>query len=283
MDHKMFVKKLIVVMAGATIYALAMNLFLIPGKIYASGFAGVAQLLYSIGKEYFDITLSTGLLLLLFNIPIVFVAWKKIGKSFTFFSFMSVATMTLALEIIPIVNVSPDVLINAIFGGIIGAIGVGITLKVGASTGGMDVIALIISMAKDKSIGTYIFIFNAGIIICAGLLYGWSQSLYTIISLYASSRVIDAIHTRHVKVTVFIVTTKPEEIASEIYSTIGRGITALPATGAYTKENKNMLMIVLTRYELFELRQIIKKIDDRAFVNVVQSEEILGNFRKSYI
>lgn len=93
----------------------------------------------------------------LFNIPVVILAWKKVGKAFTFFSFLCVIFMTLFLEIIPVRAVSNDIILNAIFGGIISAIGVGVALKWGASTGGLDIIAMILSKIKDKPVGTYFF------------------------------------------------------------------------------------------------------------------------------
>lgn len=146
--------------------------------------------------------------MLLLNIPVTILGWKKVGKSFTVYSFISVAATTLFLGIIPIQALSKDIILNAVFGGVILAVGVGITLKFGASTGGLDIIALILSRVKDRPIGTYMFILNAIIIVLAGLLYGAEKSLYTLVTLYTTTRVIDVIHTRHVKLTAMIVTKK---------------------------------------------------------------------------
>ncbi|MFX3624100.1 MAG: YitT family protein [Ectobacillus sp.] len=267
-------------MIGGLLNAIGMNLFLIPANVYASGFAGLAQLLSRILGDFTPISISTGTLYILFNIPVVLLAWKKVGKSFTLFSFISVAFMTLFLEIVPIKTVSHDIILNAVFGGVISSIGVGLTLKWGASTGGLDIVAMILSRVKDKPLGTYIFLFNALIIIAAGYLYGWEKALYTLVSLYASTRVIDAIHTRHVKVTAFIVTKKGAELRKAIHARLVRGITTLPATGAFTNETKEMLMIVITRYEMYDLQKIISSVDSSAFVNVVHTESVLGLFRR---
>ncbi|MER2142060.1 MAG: YitT family protein, partial [Priestia megaterium] len=204
-------KKAIVVLVGALLNALALNLFLIPANVYSSGFTGVAQLVSSIVTDYTPFTISTGVLLLLLNIPVTILGWKKVGKSFTVYSFISVAATTLFLGIIPIQALSKDIILNAVFGGVILAVGVGITLKFGASTGGLDIIALILSRVKDRPIGTYMFILNAIIIVLAGLLYGAEKSLYTLVTLYTTTRVIDVIHTRHVKLTAMIVTKKGVE------------------------------------------------------------------------
>ncbi|MEW9109121.1 YitT family protein [Cytobacillus gottheilii] len=269
-------KKIIIVLAGALLNAIAMNFFLIPANVYASGFAGVAQLLSGMLGSF----ASTGILLFILNIPVTILAWKKVGKSFTVYSFISVFSMSLFLELIPIIHLSGDILLNAVFGGVIAAVGVGITLKWGASTGGMDIIAMVLSRLKDKPVGTYFFTLNAIIIITAGVLYGWEKALYTLVTLYASTRVIDAIHTRHEKLTAMIITKKQDEMKKAIHDRLVRGITIIPAKGAFTNETREMLMIVITRYELFDLERIIKEVDPNAFTNVVQTAGIFGFFRK---
>lgn len=270
------IKKVVIVLCGALLNAIAMNFFLIPANVYASGFAGTAQLLANIFGGY----ASTGILLFILNIPVTIIGWKKIGKAFTLYSFISVLAMSIFLEVIPVRHYSEDILLNAVFGGVIGAVGVGLTLKWGASTGGMDIIAMILSRMNDRPIGTYFFTLNAIIIVTAGYLYGWEKALYTIVALYASTRVIDTIHTRHVKLTAMIVTKKSDEMKKAIHEKMVRGITTIPAKGAFSNESKEMMMIVITRYELFDLERIIKQVDPQAFTNIVQTVGVFGFFRK---
>ncbi len=267
-------------MAGALLNAIAMNLFLIPANVYSSGFAGIAQLLSRVLSDYTPLHVSMGFLLLVLNIPVAILGWMKVGRSFTIYSFLSVVLSSIFLSIIPIHKVSYDILLNAVFGGVILAVGVGITLKWGASTGGLDIIAMVLSRMKDKPVGTYMFILNGIIIAAAGLLYGWEKALYTLVTLYTSTRVIDAIHTRHEKLTAMIITKKADELKKEIHSKLVRGITLIPAKGAFSNENRDMLMIVITRYELFDLERIIKEVDPKAFTNIVQTAGIYGFFRK---
>ncbi|MBN6887577.1 uncharacterized membrane-anchored protein YitT (DUF2179 family) [Cytobacillus horneckiae] len=269
-------KKIIIVVIGALLNAFAMNFFLIPANVYASGFTGVAQLLSSILNG----AISTGILLFILNVPVAIFAWKRVGRSFTIYSIVSVALMTLFMEVLPIVHISHDILLNAVFGGVIAAIGVGITLKWGASTGGMDIIAMILSKMKDRPIGTYFFTLNAIIIITAGLLYGWEKALYTLVTLYASTRVIDAIHTRHEKLTAMIITKKQDEMKKAIHNRLVRGITIIPARGAFSNDNKEMLMIVISRFELFDLQRTIQEVDPAAFTNIVNTADVYGVFRK---
>jgi uncharacterized membrane-anchored protein YitT (DUF2179 family) len=272
--------KIIVVLVGALLNAIGLNLFLIPANVYSSGFTGLSQLFSSILEEYTPFYISTGILLLLLNIPVAILGWLKVGRTFTLYSFLSVAATTVFLEIIPLQSLSNDILLNAVFGGVILAVGVGITLKYGASTGGLDIIAMVLSRMKDKPVGTYIFMLNSVIIFTAGLLYGWEKALYTLVALYATTRVIDVIHTRHVKLTAMVVTKKADALKKAIHSKLVRGITMIPAKGAFTNESKDMMIIVITRYELYDLEKIIKEVDPNAFTNIIQTTGIFGFFRK---
>ncbi|AXN40167.1 YitT family protein [Peribacillus butanolivorans] len=274
------IRKILIVIVGAFLNAIAMNFFLIPANVYASGFTGVAQLLSRMIGSFAPFNISTGILLLLLNIPVTILAWRKVGKSFTFYSFLSVILMSLFMEIIPITRWSPDILLNAVFGGVIAAVGVGITLKFGASTGGMDIIAMLLSRKKDKPVGTYLFLLNGVIIVTAGAVYGPEKALYTLVTLYTSTRVVDAIHTRHEKLTAMIITKKSEELKQAIHAKLVRGITRVPAKGAFTNESKEMLLIVITRYELYDLERIIKEVDPHAFTNIIETSGIVGTFRR---
>ena len=273
-------KKIMIVIIGALFNAVAMNLFLIPANIYSSGFTGVAQLLSTLLATYAPFTISTGIILFILNVPITIIAWKKVGRSFTVYSFFSVVLMTVFMEVIPVYKMSPDILLNAVFGGVIAAVGVGITLKYGASTGGMDIIAMLLSRVKDKPVGTYLFLLNGVIIVTAGAIYGPEKALYTLVTLYTSTRVIDAIHTRHEKLTAMIITKKGDELKHAIHSKLIRGITTVPVKGGYTNENKEMLLIVVTRYEQYDLEKTINEVDPQAFTNILQTTGIVGLFRK---
>jgi uncharacterized membrane-anchored protein YitT (DUF2179 family) len=273
------VKKASIVLFGALLGAIALNFFLIPANVFSSGFTGIAQLVSGMLQNT-ALPISTGILLFVLNIPVVILAWLKIGKSFTIYSLISVGATTLFLELIPITKISDDILLNAVFGGVIAAIGIGLTLKWGASTGGMDIVVLVLSRMKDRAVGHYFFILNGLIIITAGFVFGWEKALYTLVTLYVTSRVIDVIHTRHEKLTAMIVTKKGDELRQAIHDKLVRGITMVPAKGAFTKEDKDLLIIVITRYELYYLEKIINDVDPSAFTNIVNTAGIYGVFRR---
>lgn len=273
-------KRIAVVILGSLLLAVSLNFFLINANVYASGFAGAAQLTSSVFNDFFGIGVGTGILLFLFNIPVLILGWFKVGKGFTIYSIISVICATIFLEILPVLSISDDIILNAVVGGVIGGVGIGISLKLGASTGGMDIVAMVLSRLRDKPIGTYFLLLNGVIIVLAGFLYEPENALYTMLALYVTTYVIDMIHTRHEKVTAMIITRKAEELQQAIHSKMVRGITILPAKGAYSKEDKNMLYLVITRYELYDLETIISEIDPNAFTNIVQTAGIFGFFRK---
>ena len=267
-------QKILAVIIGALFIAAGLNFFLIPANVFASGFTGVAQIIATV------IPLSTGVLLFILNVPVAILGWMKIGKSFTVYSFVNVALTTFFLELIPVWQSSPDILLNAVFGGVILAIGAGIPLKWGSSSGGLDIIALILSRVSDRPVGIYFLGLNSVIVITSGLLFDPEKALYTLVTLYVSSRVIDAIYTRHVKLTAMIVTKNADRLREAIHERVTRGITRIPAKGGYTAESQEVLMIVITRYELYELKQVIHEVDPNAFTNIVETAGIFGFFRK---
>lgn len=273
-------KRIVTVILGALLLAVSLNLFLINANVYASGFAGIAQLLSSVLSDFAGITVSTGVLLLALNVPVFILGWFKVGKGFTIYSIVSVIFTTIFMGVLPVMSLSDDIILNAVFGGVIGGVGVGISLKLGASTGGMDIVAMVLSRLQDKPIGTYFLLLNGIIIVAAGFLYEPENALYTMVALYVSTAVIDAIHTRHEKVTAMIVTRKADELQAAIHNKMVRGITILPAKGGYTKEEKNMMYLVITRYELYDLEKIISEVDPNAFANIVQTVGIFGFFRR---
>jgi uncharacterized membrane-anchored protein YitT (DUF2179 family) len=273
-------KRIVVVIFGSLLMAISLNFFLINANVYASGFSGAAQLVSSILFDQLGISISTGILLFLFNIPVFILGWFKVGRGFTIYSIISVVFTTIFLEVLPVVSLSNDIILNAVFGGVIAGVGVGISLKLGASTGGMDIVAMVLSRLQDKPIGTYFLLLNGVIIVFAGILYEPENALYTMVALYVTTSVIDMIHTRHEKVTAMIITHKAEELQKAIHQKMVRGITIVPAKGAYSKEDKNMLYLVITRYELYDLEKIINEVDPQAFTNIVQTVGIFGFFRR---
>ena len=276
-------KNLGIMIIGVFLYVLAMNMFISPANLYTGGVTGIAQLIIAFASSAFGIQLSLGGLIFLLNVPLLYLAWRSIGKRFAVLSILTVVLQSIILELVPMGKFSDDILLNAVFGGVLIGVGVGMILKIGAPTGGTDIVSQYISMKFNGSFGKYSFGINAVIILLAGITQGWETALYTIISIYITSVVVDRIHTIHQNLTLYIVTSKEDEMIDAIQKQLYRGITVLEGRGAYTKNNKSVLMIVLSSYELYEALAVIKMVDDHAFTNVVRSEMVQGHFVRKEI
>lgn len=276
-QNELIKKSAIVIFAGV-ILAVALNLFLIPANVFSAGVNGLAQLFSGILLNSFDIKLDTGILIFLMNIPIAILGWIKLGKSATIFSLLTVLSVTIMTLIIPVVEITDNQLMNGIVGGVLSGVAVGLTMKFGFSTGGMDIVSLVLSKTTGRSVGSLMMIINAFIIATAGFVFDWESALYTVISIYVTTQVVDRIHTRHQKVTAFVITSKPEEVIHSIQNEIIRGMTLLPGTGVYSRKETSVIMTVVTKYELYALEQAVYLADQNSFINILPTQTIVGNF-----
>lgn len=272
-------KKLLIAVCAAFLCAMSMNFFLVPAKVYASGINGAAQLITDVLRDYLHLSLSIGVLVLLLNLPIALLGWFKVGRSFTFFSFITVLFTSFFLSVIPVHPLSRDILLNAIFGGMISAVGVGVALKYGISTGGLDIIAIYLTRKnRNASSGKYFLILNGIIIVIAGAVYEWQYALYTLISRFVNSYVIDMIHTKYQKLTVITVTDQADKLVSAMQDQFDRGATIIPSYGGFTKKKRFSVMIVISHYELYKMEQLIKEVDPNSFTNILETNKIIGIF-----
>ncbi|MDO5792912.1 MAG: YitT family protein [Turicibacter sp.] len=276
-------KSLAMISVGTILFAIGMNWFINPSGLYVGGVTGISQLISRVLYTSFGIKVNLGLLIWSINIPLLLVSYKYIGKRFTYHTLYTVTFMTLSLNIIPEITLSEDILLNIVVGGMIYALGGGTILKYGGSTGGLDILSQILSMRTQGSFGQYSFAVNCVIIAIAGCFDGWEVALYTILLIFVQMQIIDRIHTPHQSYTVFIVTNKQEEVISTLQSRLGRGITIINAEGAYTHQNRSLLMMVVSSYELYIALQLLNEVDPNSFTNVLQSSQIQGNFGRKIV
>ncbi|MBO0460456.1 MULTISPECIES: YitT family protein [Enterococcus] len=271
-------KKIVVILMTGLTAAVALNYFLIPANVFSAGMNGIAQIIASLLSEWVHIDVDTGTFIFLLNIPVFILGFLKVGKRATVLSFINVVCVSVMTTVLPTGQVTDNILMNALVGGVLLGVGVGISLKMGFTTGGMDIISLVLSQTTGKTVGNYMLILNGIIVVAAGFLFNWESALYTIISIYAMTQVIDAIHTSHQKVTAMIVTVKPEEVTAAISQRMVRGMTLLPSVGGYSKREGKMIMMVITRYEMYDLDQIVHEIDEDAFINILPTHSVFGRF-----
>ena len=279
-----FTKRRIIMIAGAVLlsslcFSGSLNLFYIPNNILSAGVPGLAQLIIifakTLGIEQF---ISAGNLYFILNIPIMLLSYFKLGKEFTYMTLISIVAGTLMSNVIPVHQVTHDPMLASIAGGTIAGIGVGVLIKNGLSSGGFDIIALVISKETGINVGFMSFLTNMIVIIGAGALFNWEYALYTLIAIFIAGQVIDAIHTGEQRMTAFIISKKEDEVLAALRANIVRGVTILEGEGGYTGHKRRVMMMVLNRYEVSGLEAIIRSVDPEAFINVVRSTSVNGNF-----
>ncbi|UUX34109.1 YitT family protein [Fundicoccus culcitae] len=274
-----FVFQLIIALFSATCFGVALNMFYIPGNVYSSGVTGLAQLLaYFTQQTPFGHILNTANLYFLLNVPLLILSWLKLGRHFTLMTILVVILTTIMTNVIPTVGVSQEPLLNAIIGGVISGIGAGTVIKYGMSGGGLDILTIYLSRVTSMNVGSLTFLINLIVIFGSGILFNWEVALFSLIAIYVSGRMIDTIHTNEQRLTVFIVTNNTTEMLRNIHQRLVRGVTILDGRGGYTGENRDVLMVVINRYELHSLQLIIAETDPKAFVNIIQSTKVIGHY-----
>lgn len=271
-------KKCLVILFTAITGAIAMNMFLIPTNIFSAGANGIAQIISRIFSDSFGIGVNTGFLILLINIPIAILGFYKLGVAAVLLSFINTLGISLAIMVMPHVEVTDNPLMAAVVGGVLLGIGVGLSLKYGFTTGGMDIVVLVLSKTTGRTVGNLMLVTNAAIIAVAGFLFDWETALYTIISIYAMITVVDMIHTSQQKLTAMIITTLPDEVSKALTDKMVRGMTLIPSYGGYSKRESRMIMMVVSSYELYDLENIVTETDPGAFMDIIPTKNVIGRF-----
>lgn len=267
--------KYVVVVLGAAFIACGFNLFLVPLHLLSGGVSGLSMLV-----NYFT-PISLSVLYFVFNIPMLVAGWFQLGKRFIVLSILSVVATTWLIAIVPETSLVSDTLLAAVFGGVLVGIGAGISFRAGGSSGGFDIIGSIVTRYRDFPIGNILVAMNGVVILAAGYLQdNWNLALASIVSIFVTGKVVDMIHVSHFKVTVYIITNETDALLQQLLER-PRGVTKIKTQGAFSNVEKDMLMTVTTRYELAELKRIIKQTDPKAFVNIVETVGVMGSFRRS--
>ncbi|WPC09806.1 YitT family protein [Globicatella sp. PHS-GS-PNBC-21-1553] len=264
---------------SALIFGLSMKFFLIPGNIFSAGAPGLAQIInYFTRETALAAIFTTGNLYFILNIPLIILAYLKLGKEFTVMTLIVVLFSSLATNLFPLTYVSQNPLINAVIGGVLTGLGTGITIKYGMSSGGFDILSLYLSKTFGWDVGMMTLLVNSIIIIGSGLLYNLETAIFTLITIFVTSRMIDAIHTGEQRLTAFIVTNDAAAVTASIRTRLIRGSTVIEARGGYTGDKRDLIMVVINRYELHDLQLAVLESDSKAFVNIIQSTKVLGQF-----
>ena len=276
---------------SCSLYAISMTCFVNSkgSNLITSGVGGIAIILSRYVLPSLGVTLDQNILFSIFyvlmNIPLFFIAYKHIGKIFAVFTLSNVLLSSLIISFIDpnlwsFLEVEKmDMLTISLFSGLFTGLAIGFALKGNFSTGGTDIISLTLSIKKGISFGKYQMIINGCIMLLGGIISrNWNAILYTFVYIGVSSYVVELIHTRNRKVLLEVVSTKGDEICELLLRESHHGITVLEATGAYTKQKKNVLHLVVSRFQITEIVTHIKNIDESSFVLQVPVSNIYGRF-----
>lgn len=266
--------KVLAIVFGSIVVGVAYNMFLIPHKILSSGLSGIAIMLGIVTP------LNTGILNFLLNLPLLILGVLKLGKQFISYTILSVVVLSISLYLIPIQAISTEPILSSLFGGVLTGVGIGIIFRASGSSGGFDIIAMLLQKKNDFPLGTLLSAMNAVVVVISGFVFGWDAALNTLVAIYATGKVIDTIHTNHIKLTLMIVTNKGDELKTKLLANLYRGITMMDGQGAYTGQERKILMTVITRYQLTEVKGLINEVDPDAFVNITETTEVVGMFHR---
>ena len=275
----------IFLLAAGIINAFGVTLFLFPVKLYDSGVSGLSMLLDQVTPAYLNISFF----LIVINFPIFIFGAKKQGINFTLYSLFTIGIYSLfsylIMNVFPIdvSLVSPlageDLLLCAIFGGVISGVGSGLTIRFGGAIDGIDVLSVVFAKKIGISIGTFVMIFNLILYIICGFVIGsFILPLYSIVTYFVGSKTVDFITDGFDRSKcAMIVTTKANEITDALKENFGSSGTIVNAVGGYTKENKQIVYFILNRFQMNKLKEIIREIDEKAFISFEEVSEISRN------
>ena len=266
----------IIIILAATLAAYSLDTFLIPNNILDGGVTGISIII----SKVFSIPIS--LLVILINIPFVYVGYRNLGKNFLIRTIIAMLTFSISLSFFESFHeVTDEILLATIFGGVLLGIGVGLVIRLGACVDGTESVALVISKKTSLSVGQIVMLFNFVIYSIAVLTFGIDRALYSVLTYFITYKVIDLVSEGLEQAkAALIVTEKGTDMANEIYKRLGRTVTRINGSGLLSGE-KEVMYCVLTRIEVFELKKIANEMDESAFISILDVSDIIGNHIKS--
>jgi uncharacterized membrane-anchored protein YitT (DUF2179 family) len=263
------------ILVGAVLQALSMDLFLVPGQLAAGGVSGAAQIINRFTGW------PIGVMIVLGNIPLFVLGWRGLGgRRFMVRTVVAVISYAVLLDVLrqflpP--GLTQDPVLNSLYGGVVGGVGLGLVLRGQATSGGTDILARLLGQWRGIPLSQSYLITDALVVLLAGLTFSWTLALYALVSLYVSGLAAEvAAEGSAVVRTATIISTKPEAVAAQILKDLERGVTAWPGVGMYSGHPRQILFCAVSRAEVGPLKAIVREIDPDAFVVIGQAHEALG-------
>ncbi len=268
------VTDIILLCIGSSLCATATNGILIPNNFATGGITGISLILHKMTG------IDVGLAYLLLNVPLFVLAWMVVGRRFFFFSVIGTTTLTLALFFVNFIHFNlHDQTLNALLAGLILGGGAGLCLKTSGSQGGTDILSVMLLQRFSINIGTTILTVNVIVLLIISVYYSIEAVLHTMIVVYVTSKVVNIVVTGlSQRKSVFIISSKWEEISHEILKDIRRGVTIIKGEGGYMRNEEHILYAVIAFTEIGQLKRLVRSIDPSAFVVISDTLEVV-NYR----
>jgi uncharacterized membrane-anchored protein YitT (DUF2179 family) len=269
-----------IIFVGALLVSVGLEIFLVPNNIIDGGVTGLSIMLSHLTG------LKLGLFLFLLNLPFLIIGYKQIGKTFAISTLFGVAVMSVGtFLLLPVPSLTHDLLLSAVFGGIIVGFGVGLVIRAGGSLDGTEIVAILLTKKSPFSVGEVVMFFNIFILGSAGFIFGWDRAMYSLIAYYIAYKMIDLTMVGlEQSRSVYIISDSPDEIGDALGARLGRGITYLSGEGGYSGEDKKVIFCVITRLEEAKLKSIVEEIDPTAFLAIGHIHDVSGGrFKKKNI
>ena len=271
-EGSQLIKDYLLVVIGSFLLSFSFTSFFIPHDIAPGGVSGLSTVVASM------IPVSVGVLSFLFNLPLFLLGYKTVGWRFAVRSFISMTLVSVFIDALPDADLTGNMMLASMFGGVIMGVGLGLVVRAGATTGGTDMAAnMLHKVVPFLTIPVILFMIDAAVVIIACLRFGIQAGFYALIALYVSTIAMDAvIRGINTAMQFMIITNAPEAIIGRIHTELERGVTRLEAEGTYRKKPVGTLICVISKLEVARLKKIVSEEDPRAFVTVCDVHEALG-------
>ena len=286
--NRLFWERNAMVIVGMLLFSMGINFFIVPAQLYNGGVLGISQIIRTILTTYLSLSFGgtdiAGIINLILNIPLFVLAYCSIGRNFFWRTVICVISQTIFLSALPI-PATPfvkDALTASMMGGILAGTGIGVALRFGGSSGGMDIVGMFFTKKyKNFSVGKVSLTVNAIVYGICAVLFGMPTAIYSIIYSAVSMLMTDRAHTQNINTEVMIFSKKePKAILDYIVTQFKRDATWWEAKGGYTEVKTYMVLTVLSKYESEHLKRALKEIDDKAFVVAKEGMHVVGKYEK---
>jgi len=271
-------KNLLILCVASFFMAVNIKTFVRTADLFPGGASGLTILIQRIAETYFDVMLPYTLINLLLNAVPVYVGFRFIGKKFTLYSCLMIVMTSVLTDLIPAYIITYDKMLISVFGGIINGFVISLCLRMNATTGGTDLLcALIHKRLKHYSVPQLLIVVDGLIVLSGVAVFGINESLYAAIAIFITAKMSDGIlEGLKFSKMAYIISEKYENIAREIMQELDRGVTALHATGMYSKKEKTVLLCVVSKKEIAGVLDVVNRHDRDAFVIVSDAREVMG-------